>query len=107
MDAELDVDNCFRRMKIPAELSAYFCFPVLRAGGAGVASAGGHVLGARDWVFPAPAMLPMGFSWSLFFAHEITAALVRQTPLLASAQLLSLQATVRDLVETTPLSMFV
>lgn len=45
--AELDVDNCIHRMRMPSELSACFCFPAARDEDAGISSACGRAVGAR------------------------------------------------------------
>lgn len=52
-------------------------------------------------------MLPMGCSWSSFFAEEINTTLVRQTGLLGGSELVSLQEKARYMGPAAPLAMFV
>ena len=74
-----DVKDCFYRMKIPHELSRYFCLPPITRREAG--------LGDDDsLVWPGIAVLPMGFSWSLFLAQLINEDVVVTTPLMGGTQ---------------------
>ena len=59
-------------------MSSYFCLDIaVRAGDFGVSSVFDEVTGETtqlhedDKVFPALAVLPMGFSWSLLFCHSL------------------------------------
>ncbi|CAK0900771.1 unnamed protein product [Prorocentrum cordatum] len=68
-----DVSNCFRRLRVPAWLSDYFCLPPAPAHvmGASGAEVDGSVLGRAEAVTPCWAVLPMGFTWSLWIAQMI------------------------------------
>jgi hypothetical protein len=64
------VKDCFHRLKIPGWLSRYFALPAVPAKDLGMTgwSWFGRRLGAMSPVIVGWAVLPMGFSWSLFFA---------------------------------------
>ena len=63
--AELDVDNCFHRLKIDRDLGEYFCLPPLRAKDLNLSELDGLPLREGKLIWPCCAALPMGFSWSL------------------------------------------
>ena len=70
-----DIENAFRRMRMPVWLSNYFCLPfVLKAGELGIMgqTVEGHKLSYHDEVSLAASNLPMGFIWSLFVAQKIS-----------------------------------
>ena len=71
--AHLDVKDYFHQLRMPLEMSQYFCFlPILATdvfGGVPLVE-GGHAQ-AGELIYPCLASLPMGFSWSLFFAQKV------------------------------------
>ena len=61
----------FRRMRMPVWLSNYFCLPFVFKAGELVMmgqTIERHKLSFHDEVSLAASNLPMGFTWSLFFA---------------------------------------
>ncbi|CAK0815512.1 unnamed protein product, partial [Prorocentrum cordatum] len=68
-----DVANCFHCLKLGPEMSAHFGLPAAPAHVFGLegAVAGGRHLGRASPVYPAWAVLPMGFTWSLWFAQRM------------------------------------
>ncbi|CAK0856481.1 unnamed protein product, partial [Prorocentrum cordatum] len=65
-----DVKDCFHRMRIDSALSRYFCLPPVKAGAFGVTEVGGAKAQASTAIYPCWQVLPMGFSWSLYFAQR-------------------------------------
>jgi hypothetical protein len=72
--AEIDVDNCFHRLRIREDLGRHFSLPPLRAGELGICLSGGKVADGLDLIWPCLAVAPMGFTWSLFFVQSINVA---------------------------------
>eukprot|EP00973_Karenia_brevis_P054433 7564454-Karenia_brevis.AAC.1 len=66
-----DVENCFHRLRIRKELSEYFCLPPLKARELAKLTAEFKHLSGDEDVFPCVGTLPMGFTWSLYFAQNI------------------------------------
>ena len=58
--AEVDVDNCFYRLRIDHDLGRFFCLPPIRASEAGVYMARGKVVDGSDLVWHHLSVLPMG-----------------------------------------------
>ena len=87
-----DVKDCFHRMRQPAWLSKYFCWDPIPArwmkGLVGTDLEGFQVK-ATDYVYPMPASLCMGFSWSLYFAQRANEHLMTQIPSLSESTLVS------------------
>ena len=70
-----DVRDCFHRFRAPQWMSEYFTIPPVAAHVVkmvGQPSVGGEIaeLKAEDPVLLGWAALPMGYTWSLFFAQE-------------------------------------
>ena len=78
-----DVSNCFHRLRVQSWLSDYFCLPPAPAQvlGATGQEVHGRPLGRTDAVTPCWAVLPMGFTWSLWFAQRINEATVTKVAL--------------------------
>ena len=69
-----DVDNCFHRIRISDILGRYFTFPGLfSARELGIVGTMFHgaPLVAESQIHICCASLPMGFVWSLYFAHRM------------------------------------
>ena len=75
-----DIADCFHRMRVSENLSEWFCLPPVRASVFQISSVGGSPVSPEDKVFPAFACLPMGFSWSLFFAQRAGETILSQVP---------------------------
>ena len=67
-----DVKDAFHRMLIPGRFRRLFGLPPLPAEVLGLVGQvlDGHLLREGDLVYPVPAALPMGCSWSLYFAQR-------------------------------------
>ena len=69
-----DVDNCFHRLRLPAWLRPFFCWPSVTLRELGVAAADADLCGPLadldEPLFPTAISLPMGFSWSLCWAQR-------------------------------------
>ena len=78
----IDVRYCFYCIRIPQHVAAYFALPPLDA--SLVDYCKGNFEGL---VWPCVAALPMGFAWSLWFAHEINRAQVLSAGMPAESEL--------------------
>ena len=68
----VDVCDCFYRLRIRPALSEFFALPPVWGENFGVPEE--ECL--NGWVYPCLSVLPMGFSWSLFFAQKLNEELV-------------------------------
>ena len=86
-----DVKDCFHRMVQPKWLREYFCLDPVPAHwlGLGGTLLGDHRLRDDDLIFPMPAPLCMGFSWSLYYAQKVNQHLMSRIPTLACSRLFS------------------
>ena len=64
-----DVKDCFHRMKLEGEICEYFCYEGGYASEFGVSKVDGEAVPGSAWIYPAAAVLPMGWAWSLHFAQ--------------------------------------
>ena len=87
-----DVKDCFHRLILTDELSDLFCldesFTAADFDYTGQVF-DGHVLAADAQVWCASRSLPMGFSWSLFFAQDVNLFQLQKVPAAQSATVLS------------------
>ena len=83
-----DVKDCFHRMRQPHWLSKYFV-PAFRIKGLPGSEIEGRKVQAHDYVYPMPASLCMGFSWSLYFAQRADENMISKVPSLFPSQLVS------------------
>ena len=74
-----DVKDCFRRMRIDSALSQYFCLPPVKAGAFGVTEVEGAKVRTSTAIYPCWQVLPMGFSWSLYFAQRANEEVSRRS----------------------------
>eukprot|EP00959_Pyramimonas_sp_CCMP1952_P127177 2660314-Pyramimonas_sp.AAC.1 len=74
-----DVKDCFHRMRIDSALSQYFCLPPVKAGAFGVSEVEGTKVRASTAIYPCWQVLPMGFSWSLYFAQRANEEVSRRS----------------------------
>ena len=67
-----DVRDCFHRLKQPKWLSQYFCLDPVPASWVSLqrTTLDGVDLSDDSLIYPAAGSLTMGFTWSLYFAHE-------------------------------------
>ena len=69
--AQSDIKDYFYSIGLPSYLSAYFCLPAIRPG-----LLSGRIPELRRWasdavVYPQMKVVPMGWSWAMFFAQRI------------------------------------
>ena len=76
--AQADVDNCFHRMRMPTEIQRWFSLPRISAADLGGVRIGGEYFNDDTPVFPLLETLPMGFTWSLFFAQSAHETIVER-----------------------------
>ena len=86
-----DVKDCFHRMVQPKWLREYFCLDPVPAHwlGLGGTLLGDHRLRDDDLIFPIPAPLCVGFSWSLYYTQKVNQHLMSRIPTLACSRLFS------------------
>jgi hypothetical protein len=84
-----DVADCFHRCRLEGELCHYFCWPSIKAKYLGVSSVEGRDIDPETRVWPMHCSLPMGFSWSLYFAQKCVDFKFSQIPELSGAHVLS------------------
>ena len=85
-----DIKDAFHRLRQPRWMQELFCLDPIPAQWVGVQGQqiDGVTLAADQLIFPMPASLPMGCSWSLFFAQAVSEHLMSDVPLLAQSALL-------------------
>ena len=81
--ATIDIKDCFHRLRLDDSLSDYFCLPGGTAASFGLTQKDGFM--PDDIVYPACSCLPMGFSWSVFFAQDVATEMVRRSGAFTSA----------------------
>jgi hypothetical protein len=72
-----DIDNAFYRMKMPHDLSRFFCMPDVEGSfllNLGVYSVEGQQVRAEGSYSPCMAAMPMGWSWAFYFCHQVFGA---------------------------------
>ncbi len=74
-----DIANCFYELHIPDGLSQWFGLMPLTASDQGIAELQGEVWDPHQLIFPVLSVLPMGFSWSVFWTQEAHRFLVNQS----------------------------
>ncbi|CAK0807139.1 unnamed protein product [Prorocentrum cordatum] len=82
-----DVKDCFHRMMFGNHLSKYFCYPGGLAKEFGIVGqlVEGVPARAGDYLWPCALALPMGWTWSLYFAQVANLGLVERVPAVASS----------------------
>ncbi|CAE8643896.1 unnamed protein product [Polarella glacialis] len=83
--ASVDVSNCFHRLRLTREYAEWFCLEPVRAGDVGVETIEGEAVGAEEMISPCCAALPMGHSWSLYFAQTGNEEIVKGATEMTSA----------------------
>ncbi len=84
--ASVDVADCFHRLRVDKRLSEYCSLPVGTASSFGVTEIDGCSIDPEDWIYPQLSVLPMGFTWRLFFAQTIDGNRVKQNEHLAEGE---------------------
>ena len=67
----IDIEDCFHRLRLSDEMSDLFALPGGFAKDFGITEISGVPVSGDEWVWPACACLPMGFSWSVYFAQQV------------------------------------
>ena len=75
----VDIKDCFHRLKLSEGLSDFFCMPSGRARDFGVTHIDGEAVDPGEELWPACACLPMGFSWSVYFAQDVAVEMVARS----------------------------
>ena len=85
-----DIKDAFHRLKQPRWMQELFCLDPVPASWVGLEGKTlcGTVLRGDELVYPMPASLPMGCSWSLYFAQAVSEHLMSQVPLLRDSEIL-------------------
>ena len=76
--AQADVDNCFHRMRMPTEMQRWFSLHRISGANLGGVRIGDQYFDDNTPILPLMETLPMGFTWSLFFAQSAHEAIVEQ-----------------------------
>ena len=76
--AQADVDSCFHRMRMPTEMQRWCSLPHIIAANLGGVRIGELYLDDNTPIVPLLETLPMGFTWSLFFAQSAHEAILEQ-----------------------------
>lgn len=89
-----DVSDCFHRCKLlPTQgghdIRKYFCWPRILAGDLGVSRVKGKDVHPNTPLWPMNCSLPMGFTWSLYFAQNANLSRLLAQPSLRQAHLLT------------------
>ena len=87
-----DVSDCFHRLRFGdelKELKKFFAYPPLLASELGITELDGEKVAPETLLYPLAESLPMGWSWSLFFAqainsYQLARSLVGVKPLVMS-----------------------
>eukprot|EP00971_Amphidinium_carterae_P017386 342789-Amphidinium_carterae.3 len=71
-----DIKDCFHRFLLPSWLRGYFCLPGVIAGHVGAREADDKAVDSQCMVYPCWNSLPMGWSWSVYFAQEASQSIM-------------------------------
>ncbi|CAK0897018.1 unnamed protein product, partial [Prorocentrum cordatum] len=75
-----DVSNCVDRLGIDGPLCDFVGLPPIEAGALGIGLVEGASVAQDEFVHPCLRALPMGFTWSLFFAQRAVQNAVYKVP---------------------------
>ena len=76
-----DLANAFYTLSMPMELRGLFGLRRVRASELGVKQVGGQSVHESDWIQPRLAVLPMGWSWALYWCQRIHERLAERSGL--------------------------
>ena len=80
-----DVADCFHRMRLKGSIRRFFCWPSLSAASLGIQEVDGQRVEPERRVWPMANSLPMGWSWSLYFAQKANLRRVSSVGLLSKS----------------------
>ena len=69
--ASADLQNAFYTLEMPEELRKYFGLKPVRAGSLGLEEIGGRALHPDEWVYPVVKVVPMDWSWALWWCQSV------------------------------------
>ena len=69
--ASADLQNAFYTLEMPEELRRFFGLRPVRAGKLGLEQLGGEALGPEEWLHPVVKVVPMGWSWALWWCQSV------------------------------------
>eukprot|EP00438_Fugacium_kawagutii_P021515 Skav212741 [mRNA] locus=scaffold1199:108583:113900:+ [translate_table: standard] len=70
--ASADLQNAFYTMAMPEPLRKYFGLKRITAGTLGLQQLNGVTLGSGQWVYPRVTVVPMGWSWAMWWCQTIS-----------------------------------
>ena len=84
-----DIKDCFHRLKQPVWMQRLFCFDPIPARWVNLqgTAVDGEVVQPHDLIYPMPVSLPMGCSWSLYFAQNVSERLMGEVEALQGGSL--------------------
>ena len=82
-----DLQNAFYTMKMPEELRKYFCLRRVTAREMGIQELAGRKLKSTDRLTPRVAVLPMGWSWALYWCQRLHETIAERSGLLPEERL--------------------
>ncbi len=69
--ASADLQNAFYTLEMPGELRKFFGLKAVRAGKLGVEELHGRAIGPNEWLHPVVKVVPMGWSWALWWCQSV------------------------------------
>ncbi|CAK0857930.1 unnamed protein product [Prorocentrum cordatum] len=75
----VDLKDAFYHLELPIELRRYFVMRPVLAGSVGVSSAGGCLVAPTAKLFPRLKVVPMGWSWALWWCQSIMERIAEQS----------------------------
>ena len=105
--AETDIKDCFYRLRIGEDYGRYFSLPGVTAKSFGVTHVQGRAVSPSDVIFPCLAVLPMGHTWSLYFAQRVSEHQVGGTEVLSKSPPLRGDGMSVALTPESPVTFFV
>lgn len=76
-----DLANAFYTLSMPAELRKFFGLRRIRARDLGITEVCGQPVGGETWVTPRVSVLPMGWSWALYWCQSVHEKIVERAGL--------------------------
>eukprot|EP00438_Fugacium_kawagutii_P012339 Skav221970 [mRNA] locus=scaffold195:898936:903000:- [translate_table: standard] len=85
--ASADLQNAFYTMEMPEDLRTYFGLRRLRAESLGLTEFGGRAISPDTWIYPRVRVIPMGWSWAMWWCQAISERLCEKSGLLEEERL--------------------
>lgn len=82
-----DLANAFYTLSMPLPLRKYFGLKRVRAGAVGVEEIGGTRVNPDQWISPRIAVLPMGWTWALYWCQKLHETIAERSGLSAEERL--------------------